>query len=77
MITEEDFGRFKELIDDLLASSEYQKSRDDLRDASWQNRGHSAEGIVDYLVASEEALEKAEIATDTEKEKEIVSEDSK
>ncbi len=79
MITEDDFGRFKELIDDLLASSEYQKSRDDLRDASWQNRGHSAEGIVDYLVASEEALEKAEEESgkDTEKEKESVSEDSK
>ncbi|MBR1471186.1 MAG: CDP-glycerol glycerophosphotransferase family protein [Lachnospiraceae bacterium] len=60
MITEDDFGRFQTLMDDLIQSSEYQKSRDDLREASWQNRGHSAEGIVDYLVESAEQLQKEE-----------------
>lgn len=60
MITEEDFGRLRTLMDELIESSEYQKSRDALREASWQNRRHSAEGIVDYLVESAEKLQKEE-----------------
>ena len=47
-------------MDELIESSEYQKSRDALREASWQNRRHSAEGIVDYLVESAEKLQKEE-----------------
>jgi hypothetical protein len=78
MITEDDFGRFKELIDELLTSTEYQKSRDDLRNASWQNRGHSAEGIVDYLVAAEEELAKAAAENEEKKdEKKEEKEDKK
>ncbi len=64
MITEEDFGHFKELIDELLSAGEYQKSRDELRDASWQNRRHSAEGIVDYLLKTEKEEEEAEKAAE-------------
>ncbi len=60
MITEEDFGRFQALMDELVESSDYQKSRDDLREASWQNRGHSAEGIVDYLVESAAQMQASE-----------------
>ncbi|MBP3295029.1 MAG: hypothetical protein J6M27_00500, partial [Lachnospiraceae bacterium] len=41
-------------------STEYQKSRDDLREASWQNRRHSAEGIVDYLVETAARMQEEE-----------------
>ena len=60
MITEEDFGSFQSLMDELVESTEYQKSRDDLREASWQNRRHSAEGIVDYLVETAARMQEEE-----------------
>lgn len=60
MITEEDFGSFQSMMDELVESTEYQKSRDDLRDASWQNRRHSAEGIVDYLVETAARMQEEE-----------------
>ena len=60
MITEEDFGNFQALMDELVESTEYQKSRDDLREASWQNRRHSAEGIVDYLVETAAKMQEEE-----------------
>ncbi len=68
MITEEDFGRFQALMDELVESTEYQKSRDDLREASWQNRRHSAEGIVDYLVETAAQMQEAEKKTADESE---------
>ena len=60
MITEEDFGSFQSMMDELVESTEYQKSRDDLREASWQNRRHSAEGIVDYLVETAARMQEEE-----------------
>lgn len=60
MITEADFGSFQSLMDELVESTEYQKSRDDLREASWQNRRHSAEGIVDYLVETAARMQEEE-----------------
>ena len=60
MITEEDFCNFQALMDELVESTEYQKSRDDLREASWQNRRHSAEGIVDYLVEAAAQMQEEE-----------------
>ena len=60
MITEEDFGSFQSLMDELVESTEYQKSRDDLREASWQDRRHSAEGIVDYLVETAARMQEEE-----------------
>lgn len=81
MITEADFDRFQALMDELVESSEYQKSRDDLREASWQNRGHSAEGIVDYLVETAGKIEKEESGVEqtkhTEKKKARKEEGSK
>ncbi|MBR6851357.1 MAG: CDP-glycerol glycerophosphotransferase family protein [Lachnospiraceae bacterium] len=66
MITEEDFGNFQALMDELVESTEYQKSRDDLREASWQNRRHSAEGIVDYLVETAAQMQEKEAAEEDE-----------
>ena len=81
MITEEDFGRFQALMDELVESTEYQKSRDDLREASWQNRRHSAEGIVDYLVESAAQMQQEEeakaVQTESTEKKKDKKEDEK
>ena len=81
MITEEDFGRFQALMDELVESTEYQKSRDDLREASWQNRRHSAEGIVDYLVESAAQMQQEEeakaVQTESTEKKKAKKEDEK
>ncbi|MBR5422360.1 MAG: CDP-glycerol glycerophosphotransferase family protein [Lachnospiraceae bacterium] len=50
MITEEDFGRLKELIDTLLESEEFNNSRRTLRRECWQNQKNAAASIVDYMV---------------------------
>ncbi|MBR3515542.1 MAG: CDP-glycerol glycerophosphotransferase family protein [Lachnospiraceae bacterium] len=81
MITENDFDHFQTLMDELVESTEYQKSRDDLREASWQNRRHSAEGIVDYLVESAAQMQQEEeakaVQTESTEKKKAKKEDEK
>ena len=54
MITEEDFGRLKELIDGLLESAEFNNSRKMLRQECWQNQKKAASAIVDNLIRYED-----------------------
>ena len=39
----------KEVIDNLINDDHYQAGREKIRDVAWQNRGHAAEAVADYL----------------------------
>ena len=48
-LDENDFGKMKEVIDNLINDDHYQAGREKIRDVAWQNRGHAAEAVADYL----------------------------
>ncbi len=50
-LDENDFGKMKDVIDNLINNDHYQAGREKIRDVAWQNRGHAAEAVVDYLEA--------------------------
>lgn len=47
---ENDISSIKEVIEGLIHSEEYKESIISARDEYWQNRGHAAEAVVDYLI---------------------------
>ena len=47
---ENDIGSIKEIIEGLINNKEYAESITSARDDYWQNRGHAAEAVVDYLI---------------------------
>ncbi|MBP5154144.1 MAG: hypothetical protein ILP12_03955, partial [Lachnospiraceae bacterium] len=61
-----DFGRMKELIDEVLSDDRYAEGRRRLRDICWQKRGRSACETVDYLetVLAKQAAAKADAAAE-------------
>lgn len=52
----DDLGNIKELVDECIASPEFQAGRDTARSESWQHQGEAAKHIVDYLVTKHEEL---------------------
>ncbi len=48
-LRKEDLDHMKDIIDDLIDNDDYRKGRDRVIEEAWQNRGHAAEAIVDYL----------------------------
>ena len=46
----------KQIIDDCLNSPTYKEEREIARNEAWQNKGKSAETIVDYLINKHEEL---------------------
>lgn len=48
-LKEENLEHISDLITDALKSKNLQEGRDEVRSECWENRGHSAEKIVDYL----------------------------
>ena len=49
-ICDDDFGRLKEVIDELLTEKIHREKREAERDNAWKNVGHAAESIADYLI---------------------------
>lgn len=61
-----DFGRMKDLIDEVLSDDRYAEGRRRLREICWQKRGRSACETVDYLetVLAKQAAAKADAAAE-------------
>lgn len=57
ILTEEGISDIKSLINDSIESDEYKKSREEVRDAMWQHRGHGAEDVADYLIRKSAELD--------------------
>ena len=57
ILTEEGISDIKRLINDSIESDEYKKSREEVRDAMWQHRGHGAEDVADYLIRKSAELD--------------------
>ena len=65
-LTEENFGRIGEMIETCLHSSELKEGREQARQETWANIGHSAEVIADYLIRKKEELVQGTEAPATE-----------
>ena len=48
-LSEEDFSDMKKIIDECIASEEYQAGRDKAREETWMYPGEGAVRVVDYL----------------------------
>ena len=52
-LDEKDFPRLKQIIEHALTSSEFKANIKRISDEAWQNKGHAAEAVVDYLTREE------------------------
>lgn len=57
-LKEEQFGNMTGVIEEALKSTGLQNGRNKARDEAWQNRGHAAESIVDYIIRKHEEVTK-------------------
>ena len=55
-LTEDNFDRIGEMIEACLNSSELKEGREQARQETWANIGHSVEIIADYLIRKKEQL---------------------
>lgn len=56
-LNSENIINVKDVIDDCLNNSKYQKGRDKAREYAWQNFGNATKDTVDYLIAKHKELE--------------------
>jgi CDP-glycerol glycerophosphotransferase (TagB/SpsB family) len=49
-LDKDNFGNLKEVIREMVSSEYDKESIREARDYCWQNRGHAAEKVVDYLI---------------------------
>ncbi len=59
-LEEKDFGNIKQIIDQTIASKEFKKNIEILKDEAWMHRGESAKRTVDYLVSKYDELKSKE-----------------
>ena len=52
-LDEKNFPRIKQIIEKALTSTEFKKNIKRISDEAWQNKGHAAEAVVDYLTKEE------------------------
>ena len=52
-LEEKDFPRIKQIIEQALTSTEFKANIKRISDEAWQNKGHAAEAVVDYLTREE------------------------
>lgn len=55
-LKEENIRSLKDIIEQLMHSEEYTESIRTARNEYWQNRGHAAEAVVDYLIQKCESI---------------------
>ena len=60
-LSESDFPRLKEIIDEMINDESYKKLRGCVRDEGWMHRGQAARIAADYLIKNEKAAESAVI----------------
>ena len=48
-LEKKNFSNLRQLIEKTLASKEFKENRRRISDEAWQNKGHAAEAVVDYL----------------------------
>ncbi len=61
-LKEEEIGLIKGIIEQLVHSEKYTESIHTARNEYWQNRGHGAEAVVDYLIQKCESIKENENA---------------
>lgn len=52
-LDEKDFPQIKQIIEKALTSTEFKANIKRISDEAWQNKGHAAEAVVDYLTREE------------------------
>lgn len=65
-LTEDNFDHIKEMIESCLNSAALKEGREQARQETWANIGHSAEVIAEYLIQKKEQLAQREEIPETE-----------
>jgi CDP-glycerol glycerophosphotransferase (TagB/SpsB family) len=50
LLSKQDFGNLKVIITEMVSAEQSKEHIREARDRCWQNRGHAAETVVDYLI---------------------------